>query len=211
MLLYCLHCNKGVYQAQAIAGGDGTKCPKCKKLLIYLGREEAQVSPKDILAHYDQTHPYRPTEKLTGKSGTFRPIIMDTEMMECEEMLVHNPQNVEALYHLAMIYKTRYQLTLSKDYFNKILIHENTHLEALRQLAHISMIESQFDTAIQHLQTIKTLYPDHYLDQFHLAVAYYLGHHHDDCHAQLQALTHHPLEESLKHQINDMLSQLFQD
>ena len=52
-------------------------CLQCQKGLIYLGRENATISPQSKLSEYDA------------------------------ELLRHNPTNTEALFHLGMVYKSR--------------------------------------------------------------------------------------------------------
>mgnify|MGYP001315655535 CR=1 FL=1 len=57
-LKYCTKCHKTFRKQQ----GPETQeiCKLCNSILCYFGREDHQLSPKEVLENYDENHPYNP-------------------------------------------------------------------------------------------------------------------------------------------------------
>ena len=208
-LLYCLQCQKGVYDRDALGDGVATYCPTCKKGLIYLGRENATISPQSKLSEYDAEHMMRDyLAPFKGKTVNYPSYPIDHDVMECEELLRHNPSNTEALFHLGMVYKSRAKLDLATHYFKQIIKVDPDHIDAHRQLAHISMVQAKYTQALDYLKAIQNHPDTKPLDHFHLAVAYYFTQQKDLAIQELTTLNRTLVDEDMKTQVETLLGQL---
>jgi tetratricopeptide (TPR) repeat protein len=209
-LLFCIQCQQGVYDIQSLTNDQGLFfCPSCQKPLYYLGREIATLSPISAFEEYDSKHWL--TDKLSqfkGKVSNYTSFPVDHDIMECEELLRHNPDNTEALFHLGMLYKSRTKLELATHYFKKIITADPTLSDAYRQLAHIAMIQGHYTLAVDYLNTIQTHPNSQGVDQFHLAVAYYFSGQKSHAITQLNSLKKILPDGDMKAKVSTLLSQI---
>lgn len=184
-------------------------CLQCQKGLIYLGRENATISPQSKLSEYDAEHMMRDyLAPFKGKTVNYPSYPIDHDVMECEELLRHNPSNTEALFHLGMVYKSRAKLDLATHYFKQIIKVDPDHIDAHRQLAHISMVQAKYTQALDYLKAIQNHPDTKPLDHFHLAVAYYFTQQKDLAIQELTTLNRTLVDEDMKTQVETLLGQL---
>lgn len=102
-LLYCVKCDESYNDGNTTYDGIAKLCPVCKGILKYFGRESSLLSPIDIIKEYDLEHVYSPVSDYKGALFTDRTRIqLDVSVIECEDMLMHDPDNIDAKYHLAI-------------------------------------------------------------------------------------------------------------
>ncbi len=210
-LLYCLQCQKGVFDTDALGNEEVKYCPTCHKGLVYLGRETATISPPDIFQKYDAEHFI--TDYLTkfkGKVSHYATSPVDHDIIECEELLNYNPNNTEALFHMGMVYKSRAKLDLASHHFKRVITADPTHIEGYRQLAHISMLKHHYPKAVDYLMAIQTHEQAKPIDQFHLGVAYYFNNQKSQAITQFTTLNKTLAPCDMKTQVDALLSQLVQ-
>ena len=119
-LRYCLACKKICDDFNALVNNESYQCPTCKKPLIYFGREQASISIESILTEYDALHPYNPVKDFQGVAKDYSNPQTNIGLIECEEILKHDPNNQEALRHLSKHFWAQGLIQKSLDYMNKL-------------------------------------------------------------------------------------------
>ena len=76
-LRYCLACKKICDEYLSLVTNDHYFCKRCKKPLVYFGKERASISLETILAEYDALNPYNPLADFSG-------LIKDYENLQSE-------------------------------------------------------------------------------------------------------------------------------
>ena len=119
-LRYCVSCKTICGQNNTVISEELYRCSTCKKVLIYFGREEASISIDAILAEYDALHPYNPLKDFKGTVKDYENPPTNIAIIECEEILKHDPNNKEALRHLSKHFWAQKNIQKSLDYMNKL-------------------------------------------------------------------------------------------
>ena len=102
-LRYCESCKHSVSSEKSLLINGQYYCLICNKTLLYFGREEASLSLQDVLDEYDMLHPYKPLADYDGTYKTFLSPDVNASLLECDDVLAHDPNNKDAL-----MYKSKY-------------------------------------------------------------------------------------------------------
>ena len=132
-LRYCIKCHKIVDDPDTFAQGDTVFHNTCRYSLLYFGAEPVKLSPKHILDQYDVSHNNSPIENFTGNAYiTNTSNSLTLAIVECKDMLKHQPENVEALLHLLKLHRTQHNSTefisTAKTLLKLKPAHEETNL-----------------------------------------------------------------------------------
>ena len=102
-LRYCLRCKGIIESRHAVHHEDRSFCPKCSRPLLYLGHESSSLSSQDLLKQYDILHPYNPIQDYKGVYKTYISYgaVGDSALLECEDILKHDPYDKDALFFMA--------------------------------------------------------------------------------------------------------------
>lgn len=183
-LLLCRQCNDGVFDTQALIKEGRKHCPKCKKPLVYLGREAVKLSSKQEFTAYDKIHTQSPLETYRGIHKKFYHNPASADILECEEMLRLNPTNRDALAYLSKRYKTMKDYKRAKDYLEQLHQVQSHDPKPLEELAHIAILEENYGEAVKILKREKQLSDTPQLS-FRMAVATYFNNDIDACNVHL--------------------------
>ena len=128
-LVFCTTCEK-IIDDRSLIPKLKRICPRCRKKLVYFGREEVSLSPEEIIAEYDKTHQFDPVSDFTGKVETvYEKQSLDLDIIECEDSIKHEPNNIKARQYLAMRYYSQSKLEKAREYFHEILNIESGNTE----------------------------------------------------------------------------------
>lgn len=183
-LLLCRQCNDGLFDTKALIKDGRKHCPKCKKPLVYLGREAVRLSTKREFQAYDQVNTKAPLETYEGIHKKFYQNPASSDILECEEMLRINPTNRDALAYLSKRYKSLKDYKRAKDYLEQLHQVQSSDPKPLEDLAHISILEENYGEAVKILNREKEIADTPQLS-FRLAVATYFNDDLDACNQHL--------------------------
>jgi tetratricopeptide (TPR) repeat protein len=147
-LYFCKKCKEIVDAKKASSRGRHPSCAKCKSYLFYFGRESAKISAESILTVYDESNEFNPLatyEKnvYTDLNKPYSP----TDILECEDMLLHQPENLEALEFLAKHYASSNQLNSAERYALKLIKIYKRHHAANTILTDIYIYQKKHNKA----------------------------------------------------------------
>ena len=169
MYKYCLHCEK-IQKCTPTHPHNIHYCITCKKGLIYFGRESVKLSSPSILKLYDETHAFN-TKKHAKKPINYILPQPNMQLLECEDILKHQPDNDMALIFLTTYYwsinnisEASYYMKRLQKYFPKLQktltlsidIHmsKNEYEDALHNLLKLSVVSSEKDLIAYHYGVI---------------------------------------------------------
>lgn len=144
------------------------QCPECTHPIRFdLGREEASLSGKKVNEVSSAA-----VQTLDVRYKTMGSPLVDQEILDCEEALLHKPDNQGALLHLAKLYHSRGDYTKSLTYFLK-LIEVNPHDEsAHRTVSEIYLKEAHYEKALESLHNMDVLFGGSFYIWFNIGVTY---------------------------------------
>lgn len=119
--------------------------------------------------------PKEAAKEFTGKFKHYEAPSINTQILECEDMLMKNPKNIEALLHLAQIYKANKDIDFFKEFIYRIITIEPNHFESYRLLADFCLDEKNIDGALRFLDILNRLEPNHLLVIYNLGIAWYMN------------------------------------
>ena len=119
-LRYCLACKKICDEYLSLVTNDHYVCKRCKKPLVYFGKEHASISLETILAEYDALNPYNPLADFSGLIKDYENLQVDIGVLECEEILKYDPQHYESLRYLAKHFWAKREVKKSLSYMEKM-------------------------------------------------------------------------------------------
>jgi len=152
-LFYCKRCKLIIESKNALILQNKNACPKCKRILFYFGREKANISAPDILKDYDENNEINPLQAYVGQYYTdLNKATQNTEMLECEDILRHDPENKEALEFLAKQAISASQFNSAKGYAQRLFDIDQNHYQANQILSDIYIYHRQFSPAIKHIR-----------------------------------------------------------
>jgi tetratricopeptide (TPR) repeat protein len=159
-ILYCRKCEKSVNTWRENKASGTDKCPICDVLLVYFGREASVLSPLDILAQYDDKHPYNPIGDFTGDyfTNTFNPA-QDAMMIECEDTLMRHPNDLDASFHLSLCYLAKGQMDQALKYLIPVLEAKLDSLEPYKKAVIIYMQQNKPEKAYPILRQLSEKEP----------------------------------------------------
>jgi tetratricopeptide (TPR) repeat protein len=156
-LLYCVKCAESYDDGNQEYDGIGKLCPVCKDVLKYFGRESTQLSPLEIIKEYDAEHEYRPLEDFKGTTFTDRTRIqLDLSIMECEDMLTHDPDNVDAKYHLAIHAMSKGDLSRAQGLLEDVVSFSPKEADPYKRLVYIYIMTEQPQAALEMVARFKS-------------------------------------------------------
>lgn len=100
-LRYCFKCSTTFDESKSLAVNKEYYCYSCKERLIYFGAEQWSLSSDELLASYDAEHVFDPVSDYVGVYKDYQTNTGDIRLLECDDILKHNPTNKEALVYLA--------------------------------------------------------------------------------------------------------------
>ena len=156
-LRYCIKCQEIVDDPDTFAQGDTIFHNTCRYSLLYFGAEPVKLSPKHILDQYDVSHNNSPIENFTGNSYiTNTSNSLTLAIVECKDMLKHQPENIEALLHLLKLHRTQHNSTEFISTAHTLLKlkpeHEETNLilgQHYRAIKDTLVAKKHIDTVLQ--------------------------------------------------------------
>ena len=171
-LRYCLQCKKITADEQAVLNRGHYFCPGCKNPLTYFGKEDVSLSTPDLLAAYDATHKKSPVESFHGHYENYFTPKVDLEILECEGIIKNDPQNIGALMHLSILYKSRNELEKAKSYLLKVFKVDDEYVDAHKHFADILLCEGHFKEARSALEILVLIENETVDNMFNLGVAH---------------------------------------
>ena len=151
-LVFCTTCEK-IIDDRSLIPKLKRICPRCRKKLVYFGREEVSLSPEEIIAEYDKTHQFDPVSDFTGKVETvYEKQSLDLDIIECEDSIKHEPNNIKARQYLAMRYYSQSKLEKAREYFHEILNIESGNTEANKGISDILICKKEYKEALSYLE-----------------------------------------------------------
>ena len=135
-------------------------CKACRSPLVYFGKESAKLSSQEVLDRYDQMNPDDPILQLSGIMSTnyFRPNV-SLDRLECEELLAHNPKNIDALLHLGKLHLSEKLFLQAYRCFEKIVSVQPAHVSARQLMIGVLLHQEKWDQAMQLLQVLQKIVP----------------------------------------------------
>jgi predicted Zn-dependent protease len=156
-LLYCVKCDESYDDGNDVYDGLGKLCPVCRNVLKYFGREKGSLSAIEIIKEYDREHPYSPMQDFRGVSFTDRTRIqLDLSIMECEDMLTHDPDNIDAKYHLAIHAMSKGEYGRAQQLLEDVVAVSPKEAEPYKRLVHIYITTEQPDAALKMVSRFKS-------------------------------------------------------
>lgn len=156
-LLYCVKCDESYDDGNTDYDGLGKLCPVCKQVLKYFGRESTRLSPIEIIKEYDAEHEYRPLLDFKGTTFTDRTRVqLDLSIMECEDMLKHDPDNIDAKYHLAIHAMSKGDLKRAQALLEEVVALSPKEADPYKRLVYIYITSEQPQQALEMVGRFKT-------------------------------------------------------
>ncbi|MBH37630.1 hypothetical protein CL658_01195 [bacterium] len=164
-LRYCLSCKKICDKQTTLVSTQVFQCHTCRKPLVYFGREEGSISIESVLADYDALNPYNPIADFKGIIKDYENPQIDMGVIECEEILKHDPDNQESLRYLSKHYWAKGSVEKSLFYMDKINQINSVISEDMGYYINLLIIQKRYQAII----TLLSKYQD--------SIAKFLGYH----------------------------------
>ena len=156
-LLYCVKCDESYDDGNDVYDGLGKLCPVCKNVLKYFGRESSKLSPIEIIKEYDVNHPYAPIMDFKGETYTDKTRMqLDLSIIECEDMLKHDPENIDAKYHLAIYEMAKGDLKRAQGLLEEIVALSPKESEPYKRLVFVYILLEHPDLALELVSKFKS-------------------------------------------------------
>lgn len=150
--MYCPKCKRSVSDDKAYLG---EYCPICRSKLLYLGREQATVSPKAVRAFLSLKDKRKLPKKFEIKE--YKKPIAETAHVEYEEIIRHDPNNWQAHYDLALVYYKQGEIEKAIKFLKKAVILNKDFIEAYHKLSELYAKKEKYALAKEALKEILRL------------------------------------------------------
>lgn len=170
---YCPVCDKVSSVESIIYHRQHTSCFICKKPLIFLGREKVSLSVQEIFDQYDATHDFNPLKDYKGMYKVYGSQESQIRLLECEDVLLHNPENRDALIYISKNFWRKGQFKLAKEYVKRIFSYHSVNQNELVHYITVLFSLKQFKSIIAVINKSKILLDDFYY--YHSLAMAYLG------------------------------------
>jgi tetratricopeptide (TPR) repeat protein len=137
-LFYCKKCKKAVDDKRPQYDGQKKICPTCSQRLYYFGKESVRISPEDVIKEYDKHHEYRPLRDFSGEYYHDESrSLANTTLLECEDMLIHDPTNIKALSHMGTYEMSQGNLERAEYWLEKVIAQEHSEPAIYKRLIYV--------------------------------------------------------------------------
>ena len=135
-------------------------CSVCQSPLLYFGTAAIRLSLQAIIDSYNNDHHQDAISQFTGAyyNDTFRPAAR-IDILECEEMLTHNDQNLDALLFLGKDAISRKEWQTADHYLKKMIAIAPDLIEPWQLRVSIALYHDAWHDAITALKALQKIDP----------------------------------------------------
>ncbi|MFC1755557.1 tetratricopeptide repeat protein [Thermoproteota archaeon] len=151
---------------------DNFSCPICENMLIFIDQIDEVTLSTDYLFGPNQAPLTIPFTLKLNPSKTFFQLPPDQELLACEDALVHNPQNKDALWHVGLLSVSKKNLNHAASAFERLLKIDPDNINVLEHLSDCYFALGWFDRVIPILKHLRYLGQDTANVRYNLGVTY---------------------------------------
>ncbi len=168
-IFWCDFCKKEIQEADTLKQNEKFYCPICLHRVYYFGSEKAYLTKK--------ARGIKLTEKITAEYVQFPQVladpIVDLNILQAEDSLLHKPDNYLAMNALGVYYLSQKNLKLAEKWFNQALEINPEHVQTKLNLINLYMAQKDYDKALQELVVLKEKEPQNYFITYNMGIVYY--------------------------------------
>ena len=155
----CLKCRKQVTGNEVNRKKELWYCLKCKEEVYEYESEKADISSeyKGKMGEIQLGRLIDIPPKVLNKYKHLKPRPINLDVLQCEEELVHHPDNIEALYFLGKYYYSMNECFRAVPYFERIMEKDDKNKHIHNLLSEIYLRLNRYDKCIQVLNNLLSI------------------------------------------------------